>query len=778
MTLFAVVASRLFAAVEAGAGAVLLGGGLYLAVLGGSWYYAAAGAAMLWSAALIWRGRLRGVAILALSYAATVAWAIWEVGLAFWPLFPRTVAPTVLVIAGLLLVPLFPSRPRMAGVAALCCAALLAIGLGLFGYAGTQPWVLVGSSAPVAAAGEQPPPSDWTYYGRTAAGTRYAPFAEIDRDNVSRLEVAWTYRSGDRGPGEDQNVPLQIGSTLYSCSRNGIVSALDADTGVARWNRDAQARSPFWQRCRGLGYFDAASLPGRADKPALGAPCATRILQTTIDARLIAIDAASGHLCAGFGTDGVVDLGAHMGELKPGFYFQTSAPLVARNLIIVGGYVLDNAEVGEPSGVVRAFDALSGRLIWAWDLGDTAISGEPPAGATYTRGTPNMWSTASYDDRLGLVYLPIGNATPDYFGAERSDASERYSSSIVALDVETGRPRWSFQTVHHDLWDYDVAGQPALVDLPDGKGGIVPALLQTTKRGQLFLLDRTTGTPLTPIEERPVPQDGKVPEEWLAPTQPYQPAMPGIGTEPLSERRMWGATPLDQLWCRIRFRQLRYDGDFTPPGTSTSLKYPGSIGGLNWGGVSIDPRSGVAFMNDVRLPFEVQLLDREKSPDSERRSRVYGSGPQTGTPYGVQVRPMVSPLGIPCNEPPWGTVTAVDTASRSIAWQVALGTVADTRPFNALGLPFQIGMPTTGGTLATAGGLVFFAGSQDFRIRALDAATGRELWSAALPVGSSATPMTYVSPATGRQYIVISAGGAARSRTVGDFVIAFALPDS
>ena len=313
-----------------------------------------------------------------------------------------------------------------------------------------------------------------------------------------------------------------------------------------------------------------------------------------------------------FGRGGVVDLKQGMGPVEPGFYFQSSAPVVARGRIIIGGFVPDNVQAHSPSGVIRAFDARTGELVWAWDMGDPSVTRDPPPGGHYTRGTPNMWSTPAYDDSLGLVYVPLGNETPDYFGMGRNPASERYSSSITALDIETGRPRWSVQTVHHDLWDYDVPSQPALVDLPDGQGGTVPALLQTTKRGQLFLLNRATGEAISRIVERPVPQNGAVPEERLSPTQPYSVDMPAIGAERLEERNAWGMTTLDQLWCRISFRQHRYDGEFTPIGLDPSLQYPGPLGGLNWGSVSVDPLNHIAFMNDLRMASSRTLVPRSE----------------------------------------------------------------------------------------------------------------------------------------------------------------------
>jgi quinate dehydrogenase (quinone) len=393
-----------------------------------------------------------------------------------------------------------------------------------------------------------------------------------------------------------------------------------------------------------------------------------------------------------------------------------------------------------------------------------------------------MWTTASYDDKLGLVYLPLGNATPDYFGPGRPPNSEEYNATLVALDVTTGRERWKFQTVHHDIWDYDLPSQPALVDLPDGKGGTVPAVLQTTKRGQLFLLDRETGKPLAEVAEKPVPQNGAVPEEKLSATQPYSVGMPTIGAERITERTMWGMTMFDQLACRIAFHQLRYEGDFTPIGLTPAIQQPGNTGGMNWGSVSVDTQNNMAFMNDIRVPSVFRLVPRDEYEAYSKtvHSDDTGHGPskQSDTPYGMGTQVWMSALGVPCVQPPFGTVTAVDLNTRKVAWQVPAGTAEQLGPLGIrLGLPMPMGLPTYAGTSTTAGGLVFFAGFQDFYIRAYDAANGRELWKYPLPVGASATPMTYVSPATGRQYVVLSVGGAPYSSKVGDYVMAFALPE-
>lgn len=773
--------SRIFAILVLIGGIGLLAGGLMLAARGGSFYYLVAGVGYVMAAIGVWSGWRSGVWLLLAIAVLTVPWALYDGGTFYWALFPRLFVPFAAAAVGLLL---FPAR-RAWGMRATGAVVLAGVA-GFFGLAFLPHGAVVPpAGTPYRPAPASTAPADWSAYGRTAMGTRYAPFTGIDRDNVRDLKLAWVYRYGALADPPiytaDQNTPLQIGDLVYSCSPTGKIAALDADTGKPRWTFDSNTRSPIWNRCRGLGFYRLADATPDAAGNLL---CRERIIHTTTEATLIELDAKTGQLCPGFGAGGVVDLKPGMGDVKPGFYFQTSAPLVARNLIVIGGWVFDNQHRGEPSGVIRAFDAVTGELRWAWDLGNPAITKLPPEGETYTRGTPNMWTTAAYDDKLGLVYLPLGNETPDYFGMGRLPQSEKYASSLVALDVETGRERWHFQTAHHDIWDYDLPSQPALVDLPDGKGGVVPAVLQTTKQGQLFLLNRATGTPLARVEERPVPQRGQVPEERLAPTQPMSVGMPTIGAVHLTEGKMWGMTMFDQLYCRIAFHGLRYDGLYTPVGTDKAIENPGNLGGLNWGSVSYDPVNHIAYLNDIRIPSVYYLIPRADF-DKKMAARMNdaskgGHEPvsaQEGTPYAVVNTMWMSPLGVPCAEPPFGTVTAVDLASRKVLWSVPGGTTGKMGP---LGLPFAklpVGMPTYAGTVTTAGGLVFFAGSQDWYLRAYDAETGKELWKAALPVGSSATPMTYVSPATGRQYVVVSASGAAMSPKTGDYVMAFALPD-
>jgi len=767
-----------------------IGGGILLGK-GGSWYFVLMGLALLVSAALLLARRRAGAHLYALAFVLTLVWAWWDAGWEFWPLVSRLM---VFAVLGLLVA---------LGYAQLEAGKLV---MNDYGRLGAAVSVVVLGLAIVATAVSAFSPkgviapevtelpslgsmeikaSDWTDWGQGPAGQRFAAVEQISRNNVDKLAVAWTARTGDvpqsTGSGaEDQNTPQQIGDRLYVCTAYGKVLALDVDTGEEKWKFDPEAKSPNWQRCRGLAYFDgneaalrASGASGRSGDVAPG--CRRRLFLPTIDARLIALDPDSGKPCIDFGKDGVVDLTQGMGEVKQGWYQQTSAPLVAENLVIVGGRVADNFSTDEPSGVVRAFEVLSGKLVWAWDPGNAGITGQPPQGQTYTRNSPNVWGGMSYDARLGLAYLGTGNATPDFYAAQRTPEMEKNSSAIVAMDIRTGKPRWLYQTVHHDLWDFDIPSQPALVDVTNAQGGVDPALLQVTKQGMIFMLNRETGEPLAEVQELPVPQ-GHVPGERYAPTQPHSTGMPNIGNQTLKESDMWGATPFDQLLCRIAFKDMDHQGVFTPPGMGPTLQFPGSLGGMNWGSVSIDPITQTMFVNDMRLGLANYMMARADMKPGASGIEM-GAVPQEGTPFGAMRQRFLSPLGIPCQKPPFGTMTAVDLKSRQIKWQVPVGTVRDTGP---LGIPMwltiPIGMPTLGPSMVTKSGLVFFAGTQDFYLRAFDSANGKEIWRSRLPVGSQGGPMSYVSPRTGRQYVVITAGGARQSPKRGDYVIAYALP--
>lgn len=767
-------------------GLYLAGGGAYLAVLGGSWYFVLAGLATLAAGVLIAKANPNGAWLFGIVLVLSVIWAVWETGLEFWSLVSRLL---VLSVMGLVVTLLYPTLLRVSpqhhegsGSGAYVLSGLLAVAIvatGAYAFV-LNPIVAASSEAPVTPVAKGAEQKDWKHWGNTTHGDRFAALDQINKGNIDTLQVAWTFRTGDlpvsTGSGaEDQNTPLQVGDTLYHCTAYGKVFAIDVDSGKERWHYDPQGSSPNWQRCRGLGYFEDAPVAS-TESAAAPQACAKRLFLPTIDSRLIAINAETGEPCADFGDKGTVDLTTDMGEVKDGYYQQTSTPLVAGNVVVVGGRVADNFSTGEPPGVVRAFDVHTGALVWAWDPGNPQTTQRPPEGQTYTRGTPNVWSAMAYDEKLGLIYLPTGNATPDFWAGERTELDDKYSSSVVAVEAATGAIRWHFQMTHHDLWDFDIPAQPLLYDVPDDNGGMQPALAQITKQGEIFLLNRVTGVPIAKVEEKPVPQ-GNVPGERYSPTQPFSVDMPSIGNQQLYEADMWGATVFDQLLCRIQFKGMRHEGVYTPPGLDQALQFPGSLGGMNWGSVSVDPTTNYMFVNDMRLGLANYMIPRDKIAAGASGIEM-GVVPQAGTPFGAMRQRFLSVAGIPCQKPPFGTMSAIDLKTHKLVWQVPVGTVQDTGPLGIkMHLPIPIGMPTLGASLSTQAGLLFFAGTQDFYLRAFDSGNGKEIWKARLPVGSQSGPMTYVSPKTGKQYIVVSAGGARQSPERGDYVIAYALPD-
>lgn len=805
----------------------LIGAGLYfvifgatLIMLGGSWYYVPAGAALILAGGLLGFGRLSGVYLFMLVFFCTFAWTYYEVGLNFWGWVPRMAAPLVLATVILLSVPFLSDPKKTRRISFLSGAGGLLTGAAFIAFfiAMLSPHGIIENNIAITP-GKQTNTTlamgdEWREYGRTGEGLRYSPLDQINKDNLKDLEVIWTGHHGQFSNiallNEDQNTPIYADGTVFHCAYNNVITAFDGTTGAEKWQFNPHAGAPYWLRCRSISYVDPADMPGKpeaSDKPAAinagdasveiadanasttnlaennpaetkdtSSVCGPRVVVATVDGRLMSVKASDGKLCSSFGDSGVVDLHVGMGAYPDGQYMPTSGAILAGNKIIIGGWVTDNQSVGEAPGVVRAFDALTGELMWAWDSGNPNINKLPPAGETYSRGGPNVWAPISYDLALNMVYLPTGNATPDYWGGNRTELDDKYSSSIVAVDLDTGKAVWHFQTTHHDLWDYDVPSQPALVDFPKGDGTTVPAVVQLTKRGQIFVLDRRTGEPLTKVEERPVPQ-GDIEGERYSPTQPFSVGMPQIGTDPslVSEKRAWGMTPFDHLYCRIRTMETKWDGLMTPPSTDVYFQFPGNGGGFNWGSASFDESRNLLVLNDMRWPNRSQLIPKDTGT-GKTPSAASESGPMRGTPYAIDVGyDILTTLDTPCFEPPYGTVTAIDLATQKIKWQVPMGTMADTGPFGLkTGVPVDTGMPTLGGLLTTKSGISFFAGTQDYFLRALDTETGKVLWKDKLPVGSQSVPITYIDK-QGRQVIVVQAGGARHSPDRGDYIIAYAV---
>jgi quinoprotein glucose dehydrogenase len=770
----------------------LLIGGAWLLAIGGSAYYVVTGVALLGVAWLLWRRRPAALVLYALVLIGTAIWALMESGPDFWALAPRS---GVLVVFGLWLLLLVSTRlagERRLGVASLIVA--LVAWAGVLVYAGfNDPQQVNGTlNAFVPASGSSTGTgaADWPAYGRTQEGTRYSPLQQITPENAKDLQVAWTFRTGDmKGPNDpveltNEVTPIKIGDLLYLCSPHQIVFALDAKTGTLKWKFDPKLQpDPSFQHvtCRGVSYVDlsagaTAAAPAAASGPAATAACTRRIYLPVNDGHLYALDALTGQRCEGFGNHGDLDLQHAQPVTTPGMYEPTSPSIITSKMIIVAGAVEDNFSSREPSGVIRGFDVRTGELLWAFDPGAKDPNHIPGPGEHYTLNSPNSWAPAAYDAKLDIVYLPMGVRTPDIWGGDRTPEQERYASGLLALHASTGKLAWFYQTAHHDLWDMDQPSQPTLADIAGKDGKNVPVVYAPAKTGNLFVLDRRTGVPAVPAPEMPVPQ-GAAPGDHVAPTQPFS-QLTFRPSKNLTDADMWGATMYDQLACRVMFHKLRYEGTFTPPSLQGTLVFPGNLGMFEWGGIAVDTDRQIAVANPIALPFVSRLIPRgpgnpiEPVPGAKGSGTESGIQPQYGVPYGVKINAFLSPLGLPCKQPAWGYISAIDLKTNEIVWKKRIGTVRDSSP---IPLPFKMGMPMLGGPIVTAGGVVFIGATADNYLRAFDVNNGKQLWQARLPAGGQATPMTFSTD--GRQYVVIAAGGHGSFGTkLGDYVIAYALP--
>ncbi|HEY7182437.1 MAG TPA: pyrroloquinoline quinone-dependent dehydrogenase [Blastocatellia bacterium] len=631
-----------------------------------------------------------------------------------------------------------------------------------------------------AAAGGSKQESDWPAYGRDPGGSRYSPLAQVNRENVNSLKVAWTYRTGaaDVKASSGKNAafeatPILVDGLLYLTTPYSRVIALDPATGIEKWTYDPQVNlGRYYSEMTSRGV---SAWPAPNDKRKV----ARRIFAGTLDARLIALDAATGKPCADFGENGQVDLKRDVRMLELGDYqnYQvTSPPAVIGDTIIVGSAIGDNLGVELERGVVRAYDARTGKLLWSWD--PIPKNSNDPARKTWDgesanrTGAANAWSIISTDAQLGLVFVPTGSPSPDFYGGERK-GDNRYANSVVALRAATGAVVWSFQVVHHDLWDYDVASQPMLINLKRN-GRDVPAVAVGTKMGMIFVLDRRTGKPIFPVEERPVPQTAVKGEQTSA-TQPF-PTLP----RPLVPHRLrpedaWGLTDKDRDACRVKIASLRSEGIYTPPSLEGTVAIPGNGGGMNWSGMSFDPVRQLLITNTNNLPFLVKLIPRDEfnaMRETGEVNRFKGEfGRQLGTPYAMYREPLMSPSGAPCVAPPWGKLTAVDLKTGEIRWEAPLGLIPKLSLFPKSA---EFGSPNLGGSMITAGGLAFIAAAMDDKLRAFDVETGKVIWEGRLPASAQAAPMTY--SVNGKQFVVICAGGHGKLDTKkGDHVVAFTL---
>lgn len=827
-------------------GLPIVAGGIWLLTLGGTWYYLVAGVGLIASGILIVRHQMVGVWLYVVTWLLTIIWAYSEVQFNGWALVPRDLAPTIILIAVLLTIPALgtltagPKRRRATMGGATAATVILVAGAFAFHFMYVSTAVAQSMTAPtpsraspvtsspaqqsrssqdaalaaasnlqssaetsgspdatvtIPATGEKVATSpqqtlkvgeDWPAYGGTDLATRYSPLDQITAQNVGDLQKVWTFHTGDmpdkkaKDKYSPENTPIKIGNDLYICSAKNIMISVDAATGKQEWRYDphvSDAAIPYGASCRGVAYYSARNLAAET-------PCAARIVESTLDARLIAVDAKTGELCKDFGNDGQVNLNDGIGETVPGWYAVDAPPMIVRGVIVVGAQVKDVQAIHGPSGVIRGYDAVTGKLAWAWDMGAPDRQGAPPKGATYTRGTPNMWTEPAADPELGYVYLPLGNTSVDYWGGNRSKVERSYSSSIVAVDVTTGKPVWHFQTAHFDVWDYDLGSQPSLVDFPTDHGE-VPTMILPSKTGQIYVLNRKTGVPIFPVKEEKVPGGGVEPQN-MSKTQPYS-TYAHLDEPPLTAKQMWGMTPIDQLWCRIQFHQASYKGEYTPPTVKQPfIEYPSYNGGSDWGSVAVDTKDGILVANYNDIAMYDQLITRkqadklglepiDKRPPGKKPLADYGA--QAGAPYAVHVNAgWRLPTGLPCTQSPYGHIRAIDLKTGKTIWDRPFGSASKNGPFGISShLPLRIGTPNNGGPIITAGGLIFIAATTDDMLRAIDLRTGKVVWQTNLPGGGQATPMTY--EANGRQYVVIAPDGQHFMHTkISDAVVAYALP--
>jgi quinoprotein glucose dehydrogenase len=656
----------------------------------------------------------------------------------------------------------------MCKMAGLLCVATLGVVCACFQTAGAQ------SANPAGATKD-----DWAYYGHDAGGTRYSPLTQINRENVTKLKVAWTFHTGDISDGKGrpkrsglETTPILVDGVLYLTTPFNRVFAVNPETGKQLWVYDPMIELAGDY---GDGLINRGVATWLDPARARGKRCRRRIFETTLDARLIALDGATGDPCMDFGNRGQISL-RDVARYIPGQYHMTSPPAVIDDMVVVGSAIDDNSRVDMPSGVVRAFDARTGALRWKWEPlpPNDPDSAAPNASGTkvWRTGAGNAWSVMVVDPERDLVFVPTGSASPDYYGGMRA-GDDKWADSVVALRAKTGELVWGFQLVHHDLWDYDSAAPPLLATLQhDGK--TVPVVIQGNKTGFLYVLNRDTGVPVFPVEERPVPQSD-VPGEVTSPTQPFPLAPPALVPQKLSADDAYGITPTDRAYCRERIKTLRNDGLFAPPSLQGSLSEPGNIGGTNWSGYAFDPQHGLLLVNTNNIAAEMGVIAADKywdAKDNEKGDLDYTQ--QYGAPYGMfRTFLFAKAHHLPCTPPPWGTLAAVDMAQGIIRWQVPLGSFVPSKP------TVPLGALSLGGPIVTAGGLVFIAGTMiDPAIRAFDVETGKEMWKFDLPTPGAATPMTYQLRPGGKQFLVIAAGGHAKvtEEKQTDEIVAFTLP--
>ncbi len=626
----------------------------------------------------------------------------------------------------------------------------------------------------------------WQYYGGDAGGSRYADLDQINRENVAGLELAWQYRHGAVAAHPELRtfidyqatpilLPPEAGQHLVVCDPFQRIIALDPTNGELRWEFDPQIdKRPLAGRfkCKGVAYWQEA-------KPDPEKTCQFRLFMPTADKRLFAVDALNGKLCDDFGADGVVDVERLLRQTKPAEGLEATQLLspaaVVGDVVAVSSTSNKFESANSVNGAIRGFDARSGELIWSFD----PLVRDPATGFEVTPedvGGGNNWTPMSVDNERDLLFIPTASPAPNYWGVHRP-GDNRYANSVVAVRGATGEVVWHFQTLHHDVWDRDVGSPPILVDIQRDQES-VPAVIQLVKTGMVFALERDTGKPIFPIEERPVPTDTDIPGEILSPTQPFPSKPPVLVRNTISPDDAWGFTVFDRNACKEKIASMRHGGHYEPMMTGGTIMYPQPGGGSNWGGGAFDPQRNLLITPVSQIPYYVKLIPREEvDPVAASKpgagAPMQGPGYIGGTPYAVEQGPLMSPSFSPCTAPPWNLLVAVDMSVGEIKWKIPFGVLDKLMP---VPIPLNYGAPSAGGPIVTAGGLIFIGATSDSRIRAYDIDTGEELWQVMAPTSAMATPMSYAID--GRQYVVFAAGGHSwyYAQGIDDYLLAYSLP--
>ena len=626
----------------------------------------------------------------------------------------------------------------------------------------------------------------WSSYGGDPGGQKFSHLDQINTQNVEDLELAWSFQTGELEAHPDRAsfgsfngtpliLPEEAERSLVFCTPFNKIIALDPTTGTERWRFDSEVdKGPYPTRynCRGIGYWN--DIEALADQV-----CKHRLFMGTTDLRIFAIDAITGERCADFGDNGEVDMTAEFRAGYPDLAYGdatfSSPPAIIGDRVVFGSSNnVRNTSVASPKGTIRAFDARSGDVAWGfdpvpYDPQDPQHENWTPEALAVTTGA-NAWSMLSVDEARDLVFVPTGSASPDPYGGLRP-GDNRYANSVVALRGSTGEVVWHFQTIHHDVWDWDLPAQPMLVDITRD-GATIPAVIQLTKQGLVFTLHRDTGEPIFEVEERPVPQDGAVPGEQLSPTQPFPVNPPPLIETGFTPEDAWGLTFWDEGKCRDMVAAGDWGPLFSPPTLKGRVGMPG-MSVTNWGGGAYDAATNTLITTASRAPMKLQLYKLEDIPPPQPNAPPFGAPKLVkGTQYGLATVPLLSPIFMPCSKPPWGQLVSIDMGTGEINWKVTLGTLDTLSP---IPIPLKWGTPTSGGPIATAGGLIFIGATMDEKFRAFDLKTGEELWKVSTPTSSMATPMTY--EAGGEQYVVIASGGHMwqYSQKLGDWLVAYKL---